>query len=94
MAPLVIEKKVKGGKLFRLRVTSSGVALSIQLTGDFFLEPEEGIAILEAGLVDCLALSDKDEAERRLSEVIAKARLQISGFAAGDLINALWEAKP
>jgi hypothetical protein len=94
MTSLIIERKVKGGKLFRLRVTRSDAVLSVQLTGDFFLEPEEGIDILEAGLADCLALSDKDEAESKLSMAIAKAQLQISGFEAGDLIDALWEAKP
>jgi hypothetical protein len=70
MTPLIIERKVKGGKLFRLRVTRSGASASVQLTGDFFLEPDEGIEIVEAVLVDCLALSDKGEGERRLSEAI------------------------
>ena len=55
MSSLIIERKVEGGKLFRLRVTRSRGAFSVRLTGDFFLEPEEGIEIVEATSADCLA---------------------------------------
>ena len=90
---LVIERKVAGGKLFRLRIRPSDEGFSVQLTGDFFLDPEEGIEIIESCLVDCMPLSDRDEAERRLDESMAKAHLQIIGFGAGDLVDALWKAR-
>ncbi len=93
MSHLIIERKVKGGKLFRLKVDRSDDAFSVQLTGDFFLEPEEGIEVIECTLADCLALSDKREAEKKLAEAIAKARLRISGFEVADVIDALWEAR-
>lgn len=93
MPPLVIERKVKGGKLFRLKINWSEDAPSFQLTGDFFMEPEEGIEIIERTLADCLSLSDKGEAERRLAATIALNDISISGFEAKDLIDALWEAK-
>ncbi len=80
MPTLVIERKVKGGKLFRLRITSSDEAQSVQLTGDFFLEPEEGIDLIERCLSDCLALSDERQAERVLSEKIAEVHIRISGI--------------
>lgn len=90
----VIERKVKGGKLFRLRLIDIDDKPSVQLTGDFFLEPEEGMEIIECCLAECLAVSDKKEAERRLSLAITRANLLISGFEAIDIIDALWEARP
>ena len=93
MPSLVIGRKVKGGKLFRLKIARSDESLSVQLSGDFFLEPEEGIDVVEACLAGCLALSNKSEAEQRLAEAIANAKLRISGFGAGDVIDALWEAR-
>ncbi|MDD1743727.1 MAG: hypothetical protein LUO85_03785 [Methanomassiliicoccales archaeon] len=93
MHPLVIERKVKGGKLFRLRVTGAEDTLSVQLTGDFFLEPEEGIEVIERCLPHCFRLPDQRMAELRLSEEIAKAQIRISGFEVKDIIEALWEAR-
>ena len=93
MSSHVIERKVKGGKLLRLRFFDVDEMRSIQLTGDFFLDPEEGIDIIESCLIECLAISDKYEAETRLSLVITEAHLIISGFEASDIIDALWEAK-
>lgn len=49
MGPRIIraERKVPGGKLVQMADGSDG---AIQLTGDFFLDPEEGLAGLEAFL--------------------------------------------
>ena len=93
MQPLVIERKVKGGKLFRLKISWSKDAASVQLTGDFFMEPDEGIGTIERTLTDCLSLSEKAEAERRLADAIALNGISISGFEAKDLVDALWEAQ-
>ena len=93
MSSLVIERKVKGGKLFRLRINKTDEATSVQLTGDFFLEPEEGMAIVEHELTDCLRFTSRKEAEHRLAEVIDQAGLRITGFGVVDIIDALWEAK-
>jgi hypothetical protein len=93
MSSLIIERKVEGGKLFRLRVTQTEGGVSVRLTGDFFLEPEEGIEIIESTLAECLALSDRSEAERRMSDSITNGDLRITGFDSKDLIDALWEAK-
>jgi hypothetical protein len=93
MSSLVIERKVRGGKLFRLRVIKSDCATSVQLTGDFFLEPDEGITIIERELAVCLGLADRKDAEQRLAETIAQAELLITGFEVNDIIDALWEAK-
>ena len=93
MSALIIERKVKGGKLFRLRINRTDESISVQLTGDFFLEPDEGMAIIERELADCLGLTSRKDAEHRLAEVIAQAGLRITGFEVGDIIDALWEVK-
>jgi hypothetical protein len=93
MSSLVIERKVKGGKLFRLRVIRSDGVISVQLTGDFFLEPDEGISIIERELSLCLGLPKREVAEQRLAERIAQAGLLVTGFEVSDIIDALWEAK-
>jgi hypothetical protein len=90
---LIIERKVKGGKLFRLRINKTDEAISVQLTGDFFLEPDEGMTIIERELADCLKLTSKKDAEHRLAEAIAQAGLRITGFEVVDIIDARWEAK-
>jgi hypothetical protein len=93
MSCLVIERKVKGGKLFRLRINSVYGSISVQLTGDFFLEPDEGITIIEQELAVCLGLANREDAEQRLAEKIAQAGLHVIGFEVKDIIDALWEAK-
>jgi hypothetical protein len=93
MSPLIIERKVKGGKLFRLRINKTDEAISVQLTGDFFLEPDEAMVFIEHKLADCLKLASKKEAEHRLAEAIDQAGLRITGFGVVDIIDALWEAK-
>jgi len=93
MSSLIIERKVEGGKLFRLRINRTDEAISVQLTGDFFLEPDEGIIIIERELADCLRLTSRKDAEHRLVGAIAQAELRITGFEVKDIIDALWEAK-
>jgi len=93
MSTLVIERKVKGGKLFRLRINKINEAISVQLTGDFFLEPDEAIVVIERELADCLRLTNRKEAEHRLAMAIDQAGLRITGFEVVDIIDALWEAR-
>lgn len=46
------EYKVPGGKLLRAKVDTAGGQISfIQLTGDFFMEPESDLEELEARLM-------------------------------------------
>lgn len=43
----LMEAKVPGGKLVRLRIGQDG---RVRLSGDFFIYPEEGITIIEEAL--------------------------------------------
>jgi|GEM_PF-916231 len=93
MSSLVIERKVKGGKLFRLRINKTDEVISVQLTGDFFLEPDDAMVVIERELADCLKLTSRKDAEHRLAQAIDQAGLRITGFGVVDIIDALWEAK-
>lgn len=85
------ERKVRGGKLFRLRIElAGGRARSAVLTGDFFLEPEEGIDVIEKILVKAYSAPDSRTAERLIED--GTRGLTITGFSARDLVGALEEA--
>ncbi len=87
----LVEKKVRGGKLFRLRVSfTQGKANRVTLTGDFFLEPEEGIGLLEDALLE--AYLSADEATAKWLVERSSRGLDITGFSSGDLVDALKEA--
>jgi lipoate-protein ligase A len=88
---ILVERKVHGGKLFRLRIhLSKGKADGAILTGDFFLEPEEGIERLERAIATAYASADADEARAVLDK--AAEGLLITGFSTDDLVEALEEA--
>jgi hypothetical protein len=93
MSSFIIERKVEKGKLFRLKVSRVEDRISVQLSGDFFLEPDESIAVVEGELANCLKLTNRREAEIRLAEVIARSEIRITGFEVSDIIDALWEVK-
>lgn len=64
------EEKVPGGKLLRVKVelnNSKSKILKIQITGDFFIHPEEKLKIIEA------VLSNKktDISEKQLNDIIS-----------------------
>ncbi|MDD1770125.1 MAG: hypothetical protein LUO79_03475 [Methanomassiliicoccales archaeon] len=87
----LVERKVRGGKLFRIRIWREGdVAVGVSLTGDFFLEPEEGIERLESALLQAYT-SPGPEAATKIIEGASKG-LTITGFSPADLVGALEEA--
>ncbi|MGD1060618.1 MAG: hypothetical protein ABR879_04095 [Methanomassiliicoccales archaeon] len=87
----LVEKKVRGGKLFRIRLQfEDGVVHNAVLTGDFFLEPEEGLENLEAALPGAYAAKDAEAAKGLIDE--ASRNLTITGFSSSDLVDALKEA--
>jgi hypothetical protein len=87
----LVERKVRGGKLFRLRVSLvEGKAKHVGLTGDFFLEPEGGIEVLEEALLEAYLSTDEATARWLIDE--AASGLTLTGFSSSDLVEALKEA--
>jgi len=88
----VVEADHKAGKLIRLRAETRGdEILNIQIRGDFFAIPKEGISALEG------MLEGKRLEEREISEVIERfyeeSGIQIPGIYPGDFTAALMKIK-
>ena len=90
--PLVTaERKVKGGKLFRIRVAvEGGRPESLRLTGDFFLFPEGAMSRLEEALLIDLASGAYATRTRALLE---SGELVLVGIGLSDLEDALMEVR-
>ena len=86
------EMKVPGGKLFEVRALHDSVVRKVELTGDFFLIPEEAIDALEASLAGLPLPLDEDEALRRIEEAISATGARMVGISPEDVVLALSEA--
>lgn len=93
MPAKVVVRKVRGGKLFRLRLDPSVQGREVTLDGDFFVHPEEGLQRVEAHLRSCLGMRDEQNAMRYLKRKLEEDSIEIIGADAADLISALWEAR-
>jgi hypothetical protein len=71
------EEKVPGGKLVRVTVRDDG---DVEITGDFFAHPEEGIAVIERGLTGLEGTVPPDEAEKWLERVVTTAGVELIGL--------------
>jgi len=80
--------KVPDGKLVRVHATYDDRIESVRITGDFFLEPPEALADLEAALEGQPADASEDELRAAVEGVDA----QLIGFDAVDLAAATVEA--
>ncbi|OPY29895.1 MAG: hypothetical protein A4E28_00615 [Methanocella sp. PtaU1.Bin125] len=71
------EEKVPGGKLARVTVRADG---GVEITGDFFAYPEEGIALIENALAGLEQTVPAAEIERRLNRTIDEAGVELIGL--------------
>jgi lipoate---protein ligase len=86
-------RKVNGGKLLRVRLEHDGSALTeIEITGDFFLHPEEGLVRLERDLWGVPIGESEQHLALRIEASIAENRLLVLGFGAADLAGLIKEA--
>ena len=63
----VATEKVPGGKLLRVKVEYGETIDRVQLTGDFFLYPEDELSVIEEALVGLRT----DEPAETIAEVVA-----------------------
>jgi lipoate-protein ligase A len=70
------EEKVPGGKLVRVTLLPDG---RVEITGDFFLHPEEGITHLENALRRLDGTTPSAEIERLLYGLIGEENLELLG---------------
>ncbi|MBS3760850.1 hypothetical protein [Halodesulfurarchaeum sp.] len=80
--------KVPDGKLVRVEVTYDDTIEDIEITGDFFLEPPEALADLEAAIEGHPAAASATDLETDIQAVEA----DLIGFDAADLATVTVEA--
>jgi lipoate-protein ligase A len=86
------ERKVKGGKLVRVKAAVEGRTLTeVRIEGDFFVHPEEGLAKMEVALIGLNTSGILRSAETALTETMTKEGLTVIGFAPGDVAELLEE---
>ena len=81
------ELKVPGGKLLVVDIdTEDGVITGAQVSGDFFLEPEEAYETLAPALLGGHAADSTEELQGRLDAALAKIPgVELHGFSTHDL---------
>ena len=84
------EYKVPGGKLVVVDYEVTGGRLrDVQLSGDFFLEPPEALAILDEALEGWAVDTPPETLTRRLEDVIVAGRMTLVGFDAAAIATAV-----
>jgi hypothetical protein len=88
-----ISRKVKEGKLVRLRIAFEDDHVTrSEITGDFFMHPEEDLTLLENALRGCRRGDEEATVKGRLESIATEHRLNIIGFSLSDLASMFAEA--
>lgn len=86
MQYITAELKVKGGKLVRVRVAfDESIVFQVQITGDFFIHPEDGLDAIENVFIGMRVPPSPNEIERLVNEVVTRGNMKIMGFSPNDL---------
>jgi len=81
-----IDKKIPGGKLIRIDFEKSNNRIpKIQITGDFFIHPEDAIEEIEKIILS----NDLSETKQHLETYLQKHGVEIIGFTIADLVKIL-----
>jgi hypothetical protein len=79
--------KVPGGKLLKLKAHLDGNLLNgIEIRGDFFMYPEDGVMKIQDFLVGKIL---DEQFVNNLSEFIMSEGIEVFGFGAQDIYDAL-----
>lgn len=82
--------KDPGGKLVKVKLSYTGVIEAIEITGDFFLYPEEKLLIIEKSLKG-IPLK-KEQITNHLYEIIRQEKIQLIGMTVESITQAILEA--
>ena len=88
----IAEEKVPGGKLLRIKVECDTVVKNVQISGDFFLHPEESIKELENSFFGISADMDENSIAGLIEEVIRSQNIEMIGVSAPDIARVLKKA--
>ncbi|MBI4043910.1 MAG: hypothetical protein HY393_03850 [Candidatus Diapherotrites archaeon] len=81
--------KVPNGKLVKARVDFVERLERVQITGDFFMHPEEGIANIEQALNGLKANSTSGELEKAIQRAVLLNQMELVGVDAESLARAV-----
>jgi lipoate-protein ligase A len=85
------EYKVPGGKLLRAKVeVENGYIKFVQLTGDFFMEPETDLEELETQLISFKA--EPSLIETKVKDFFTRRKTMITGASATDFAYVINQA--
>jgi len=86
-------RKVPGGKLLSVRLQHDGERVTgAELSGDFFLFPEESIAVVESALVGMPRSLDEASLAAMIAERMEREGITAIGFTPRDLASVIREA--
>lgn len=80
-----LSEKVQGGKLVRVKVDYDTSIQRLQISGDFFLHPEDAIQQLEESVVGMKVSSSEQEFAAKTKEIVNANSLLLVGFSCDDL---------
>jgi lipoate---protein ligase len=87
------QRKVRGGKLLRVHLElEGGVVTAAEISGDFFLYPEDGLGALESALVGISSGTNEDSIQVLVQKLFISNDLTSLGFGPPDLARTIWEA--
>lgn len=78
-----------GGKLVSVKVTYWKEIDSIQILGDFFVYPEEGLGVIERSLAGTDVKSSEEEISRSVQAVLDRNRITLVGLTSGSIAQAI-----
>lgn len=85
-------KKVEGGKLLRVKIKADEYINDIQISGDFFLHPEDAIQQIEQNLRSLHRDTTPEEITARINSTLAKENGTFIGLSPEDLAETIVEA--
>ncbi len=81
----------KAEKLVRVSVIYRDKIESVEISGDFFVHPEEGLAFIEQALVG-INVSDLNEVSSIVSSIINSNNIRLVGITPQNIEDAIKEA--
>lgn len=88
----IATEKAPGGKLVRIKADFDTHLSALQISGDFFLHPEESIESLERALLGLPATATLEELERAIDSHLHAAGAEMLGITPAALAHAIHTA--
>ena len=86
------EEKIEGGKLVKIKVEYDSKVRFIQILGDFFVHPEEGIELIEKVLVGIPVNESEEQISEEIKEVVQNEKIQLIGITPQAIASVLKKA--